>query len=34
MKIDNKKLQEKLNENLRKLFRYRIDNCFEWYGKE
>ena len=34
MKIDNKKLQEKLNENLRKLFSYRIDDCFRWYGKE
>lgn len=34
MKIDNKKLQERLNENLRKLFSYRIDDCFEWYGKE
>ena len=26
MKIDNKKLQEKLNENLGKLFSY----CMEW----
>lgn len=34
MKIDNKKLQERLNENLRKLFSYRIDDCFRWYGKE
>lgn len=34
MKLDNKKLQERLNENLRKLFSYRIDDCFAWYGKE
>lgn len=34
MKIDNKKLQEKLNENLGKLFSYCIDDYFEWNGKE
>jgi hypothetical protein len=34
MKIDNKKLQEKLNENLEKLFSYCIDDYFEWNGKE
>ena len=34
MKIDNKKLQEKLNENLGKLFNYCIDDYFEWNGKE
>ena len=34
MKLDNKKLQERLNENLRKLFSYCIDDYFEWNGKE
>ena len=34
MKIDNKKLQEKLNENLGKLFSYCIDDYFEGNGKE
>lgn len=34
MKIDDKKLQERLNENLRKLFSYRIDDCFKCYVKE
>ena len=34
MKIDNKKLQEKLNKNLGKLFSYCIDDYFEWNGKE
>ena len=34
MKLDNKKLQERLNENLRKLFSYRIDDCFKCYVKE
>ena len=34
MKIDNKKLQEKLNEKLGKLFNYCIDDYFEWNGKE
>ena len=34
MKIDNKKLQEKLNENLGKLFSYCIVDYFEWNGKE
>lgn len=34
MKIDDKKLQERLNENLRKLFSYKIDDCFKCYVKE
>ncbi|RKW16715.1 MAG: hypothetical protein D8H93_05405 [Capnocytophaga sp.] len=34
MKLDGKKLQERLNENLRKLFSYCIDDYFEWNGKE
>lgn len=34
MKLNNKKLQERLNENLRKLFSYCIDDYFEWNGKE
>ena len=34
MKLDNKKLQERLSENLRKLFSYCIDDYFEWNGKE
>lgn len=34
MKLDDKKLQERLNENLRKLFSYCIDDYFEWNGKE
>ena len=34
MKLDNKKLQERLNENLRKSFSYCIDDYFEWNGKE
>ena len=34
MKLDNKKLQERLNENLRKLFSYCIDDYFKWNGKE